>query len=200
MHINSNKNSQVLVYYAYESNEKLQSFQEYLNNTVHYNILTKNRKKCIEVTFKPFLISGNDVSYSIYLSPFEIEDNKCNFINKEPILTTQHNDMNREDIKIEVNDVKSGKYKLNVVAKENNIHHSFKIYDSVFVEIIEYPCNEVLILKSMIIILALFSILMSIFIIKTKGSALSVHNKKTKLRNKSSFKKHNINSMQLEDK
>ena len=200
MHINRSKNSQVLVYYAYESNEKLQSFQEYLNNTVHYNIITKNRKKCIEVTFKPFLISGKDVSYSIYLSPFEIEDNKCGFINREPILTTQHNDINREDIKIEVNDVKSGKYKLNVVAKENNIHHSFKIYDSVFVEIIAYPYNEVLILKSMIIILALFSIMMSIFIIKTQGSALSVHNKKTKLRDKSSFKKHNINSMQLEDK
>ena len=199
INFNTNAKSKMIMTYTYESNANLLPLNEYQNNTVYYKISTVKRVNNVLVKFKPYFINGKQISYSIYLIPFDKTNtyDECSFFTHSSIISLIHDDTNGSDVETTLHNVSPGSYWLQIVAQESQNYHSFKLYDKVLINVHMYLHSKLMIMKFMIIMLSIISIMMVLFILKTNGKIFTT--KRTHYQKKFS-NKYNENSMQLEEK
>ena len=125
------QDSKVLMYYTYVPaylESELNSQHEFAKREMIYNE-TKSEKI---LNIRPFIIGGVNVTYKIYLTDInnahvDLKD-LCSFIESEPHQIEMLTDINGEDVNIKLENVKGGKYVVDVVAEKLEPFPAFWIY------------------------------------------------------------------------
>lgn len=196
---NSNDNLKLIIYYAYQLNSNLLSLTESDDSSINYKLTSDLKTNNLFLQFKPYYITGGKISYFIYLIPFDegIKD-KCSFMSRSPLISLLHFNNDGTDIDAFIFDIEPGNYWIQVVAQEAYNVHSFKIYDRVFITVKAHSYIILFLIKTLITTLSIMSLLMILFIFKTKGNIFN--NLKRKHLNKYNTRNENKNSRQLEEK
>jgi hypothetical protein len=122
------KDSKVLMYYTYipaYMESELNSQHEYAKREMIYNETNSERV----LNIKPFIVGGVNVTYKIYLTDVKkASDDLCAFMESEPHQIEVLSDVNGEDVNVKLDNVKAGKYVVDVIAQKMEPFPAFWIY------------------------------------------------------------------------
>lgn len=122
--IKSNK-QKIALQYFYVNEEHLRNYKDYGNLNIDYKV----DGNAADIYFKPYLKGINDITYYVYLNPIKKIKTRCDFINKGPEKVIQSNDTKGNDIQVHLDNLNSGEFWIDVVAKESSIYKIYKVYE-----------------------------------------------------------------------
>lgn len=132
------QDSKVLMFYTYIPaylESELTGQHEFSKREIIYNE-TKDERI---LNIRPFIIGGVNVTYKVYLTEVNEVDadlkDLCSFIESEPYVIEVASDVNGEDVNIKLDNVKGGKYVVDVVAEKMEPFPSFWIYQRLEIDV-----------------------------------------------------------------
>lgn len=118
--------------YSYCDKDTFSYFFENTNYTIRYTL----KGSSIILHWNTYLSSKKHQVYKIYINEYNNEDSHCSFINSRPFDILYYPDtINEKQLNYTFHKLKKGKYRVNVLAQENQTYHFTQIYDEVILEI-----------------------------------------------------------------